>query len=56
MHLIYKFTLLNIKINKTIFCIFLKCRSISHKFHKLIIESKNACKDMNKLFLLNFGI
>ena len=33
---------------------FLKCKSISHRFHKLIIKSKSACKDINKINFLEF--
>ena len=55
MHLMYMFVLLNIRTNKTFFFLyFLKCRSSSHEFHKLAIEFKNACKDINKIIFLEF--
>jgi hypothetical protein len=46
----YKFTILDIGINKIFFLVFLKCRSSSHEFHKLVIKSKMHTKIKTKLF------
>jgi hypothetical protein len=50
----YKFTILDIGINKIFFLVFLKCRSSSHEFHKLVIKSKMHTKIKTKLFFLSF--
>ena len=47
-HYAYKFVILDIQTNKIIFLIFIKYRSNSHGFRKLVIKFKNTCKDINK--------
>ena len=51
--LTYKFIIFDIKINRLIFLVFLKYRSNSHEFNKLVIKSKNACKYIY-IYFLNF--
>ena len=53
-HLTYKFVILDIETNKIIFLVSLKCRPSSHRFYKLVIKFKNACKDINKTIFLEF--
>jgi len=53
--LTYKFIIFDIKINRLIFLVFLKYRSNSHEFNKLVIKSKNACKYIYiYIYFLNF--
>jgi len=53
-HYMYKFIILGIRTKKKIVLIFLKCRSSSYGFHKLVIKFKNACRDINKTIFLDF--
>ena len=54
MHLMYKFVILDIQTNKIIFMVFLKWRSSSRRFHKVVSKSKNTCEDINKTIFLEF--
>jgi hypothetical protein len=50
MHLMYKFIILDIERNKIIFLMFLKYKSNSHDFNKLVI----ACKVKKKTMFYHF--
>jgi hypothetical protein len=50
----YKFVILDIQTNKIIFMVFLKWRSSSRRFHKVVSKSKNTCEDINKTIFLEF--
>jgi len=52
--LTYKFVILDIRTNKIIFLVFLKCRPSSLGFHKPVIKAKNICKYINKTTFLIF--
>jgi hypothetical protein len=41
--LIYNFVILDIETNKIKFLVFLKYKSSSHDFNKLVIKFKNTC-------------